>query len=204
MERKNLFEQVGSEEALKLLKEGNKRYLNNQPSGNHDPAGVRAGLASKGQVPFAVILGCADSRVPPEIIFDAGAGQLFVVRTAGNVADKVAVGSIEFAVEQLKARLIVVLGHDKCGAVAAAISGGDFRPNLTAIISEIKPSVDKLREFEKDENFLAKCEDENISNTVEKLKKSDILGKYLADGSLEITGAKYDLESGVVTYIESL
>jgi len=197
MKRTDLMELVSSKDALELLKAGNNRYLNGEVGG-HDTAEARLGLATKGQFPFAVILGCADSRVPPEVIFDVGSGQLFVVRTAGNIADSVAIGSIEYAVEHLKSRLIMVLGHDKCGAVAAATTNGDFGPNIGAIVAEIKPSVNKLKGSENDDDYLAKCEDENIRQTVDKLKGSAILGKYLAEGSLEIVGAKYGLASGKV------
>ncbi|MCL2051317.1 MAG: carbonic anhydrase [Lachnospiraceae bacterium] len=199
MKRNDIFEQLSSKEALEHLKEGNKRYLQSQPSGKAS-AEIRAGLALKGQVPFAVILGCSDSRVVPEVIFDVGIGELFVVRTAGNVADKVAIGSIEFAVEFLKARLIVVLGHEECAAVLAAIAGGDYGSNMAAVISLIKPAVDKVRTEGKVDDFSRRCEDEHIKNTAERLKESAVLSKYLAEGTLLIAGAKYGLETGKVSF----
>ena len=200
MERVNRFEQLSCDKALEQLKDGNARYVSGQATSNNEPAGIRADLATKGQFPFAVILGCADSRVPPEVVFDVGVGQIFVVRTAGNIADSVAVGSIEYAVEHLKARLIVVLGHDKCGAVQAAINGGDLGPNIGAIVNEIKPSVDKLEANRDADDFLHQCEDENIINQAKKLNESAILGKYVNDGTLKIVGAKYMLATGEVNF----
>jgi len=200
---RNLFEQVNHSYALELLKEGNMRYVEDKPQFVSDLAEARRMLAEKGQVPFAVILCCSDSRVPPEIIFDVNVGQIFVVRSAGNVADAVAVGSVEYAVEHLHAQLVVVLGHDKCGAVVAAISGGDFGPNIGAIINEIKPSIEKLHDSANDDPavFLSKCEDENIRNTAVKLADSIILKKHISEGVLKIVCAKYSLETGEVSFL---
>jgi len=170
---------------IKLLKEGNRRFVSGKSNDIADASNTRRLLFENGQSPFAVILGCSDSRVPPEIIFDQGLGQIFTVRNAGNVADAVATGSVEYAVEHLHATLVVVLGHTKCGAVAAAASGADFGENIGAIIAEIKSDVD-----------------ENIKNTVSKLKESPILKKFKEDGALQIIGAKYDLKTGVVTFLD--
>ncbi|MCL2054778.1 MAG: carbonic anhydrase [Oscillospiraceae bacterium] len=202
MTRGNLFEQVSSDYALALLKEGNKRFVEGKPlsSTNGDTPKARKELYEKGQAPFAVILGCSDSRVPPELVFDVNVGQLFIVRTAGNVADAIAAGSVEYAVEHLKAKLVVVLGHQKCGAVAAAISGGDFGDNIGAIVKEINPSVEKIRAEGGSESLTCRCEDENAKNTAAKLSKSTILSKYIADGSLKIVCAKYILETGEVSF----
>jgi carbonic anhydrase len=205
--RKNLFEQTDSDRSLELLKEGNRRFMEGMPQSRTVTVEARRLLAQKGQTPFAVILGCSDSRVPPEIIFDVGAGQIFVVRTAGNVADATAIGSVEFAVEQLHTRLVVVLGHNDCGAVAVAVSGGDYGPNIGAILSEIGPSVEKLCADDdgadaEPATIFYKSEDKNILNTAAKLTKSAIIRKYLDNGALKIICAKYDLETGEVCFFK--
>jgi len=199
MVRENLFRPTDSFSALQLLREGNRRYVTGRSLNPSDYSQARLELAAKGQYPFAVILGCSDSRVPPEIVFDVGIGQIFVVRTAGNVADAIAVGSVEYAAEHLHAPLIVVLGHKKCGAIAAAVSGGDHGPNIGAIIREIQPSLEKTRN--KGEGDIAcRCEDENIRHTVSKLHDSQIISQLVSDKKLTIVGAKYDLETGEVSF----
>ena len=199
--RENVFELTTCDRALQLLKEGNSRYVSGKVlTPNFD---VKDQLAEKGQAPFAIILGCSDSRVPPEIIFDVGIGQIFTVRTAGHIANAVTIGSMEYAVEHLKARLIVVLGHDKCGAVAASISGGDFGPNIGALISDIKPAVDVVRAKEPgSDDILSECEDEHVRQTAAKLSESAIFKKYIDDKTLKIVGAKYELKSGKVVFFD--
>jgi len=196
--RENLLEIIDYNRALDFLKEGNKRFVEERPIKSTNIAEIRNLLAQKGQKPFAVVLSCSDSRVPPEIIFDVELGQIFVVRSAGNVADSIAIGSIEYAVDHLQSQLVVVLGHNKCGAVAAAISGKDLGPNIGAIISEIEPSVEKSNPDPAD--CLAKSEDENIKKTAAKLANSTILKQHLANGTLKIVNAKYCLESGKVDF----
>ena len=203
MIRKDLFERTDPQRALELLKEGNKRYVKGELCVKDNISEDRKLLAEKGQVPFAVIIGCADSRVPPEFIFDVGIGQLFVLRTAGNIADDFVIGSAEYAVDFLHSRLIVVLGHSRCGAVTATIAGGERRHGIGAIMEEIAPSVEAVRKGGADEgtpNFLDKCEDENTKATAAKLAKSDVLQKFLADGTLKIVCAKYCLDTGKVNF----
>jgi len=185
--------------ALQLLREGNRRYMTGKSSITPDYSRERTKLAENGQHPFAVILGCSDSRVPPEIVFDAGIGQIFAVRTAGNIADAIAVGSVEYAVEHLKAPLVVVLGHEKCGAIATAVSGGNHGPNIEAIIREIQPSLEKTRR-KGDKDIACRCEDENIRHTASKLRDSQIISQLIRDKKLTIVGAKYDLETGGVSF----
>ena len=197
--RKDLFEQVDSSQALQILKDGNSRYMAGGPLNQSDLTVARSALAEKGQRPLAVIFGCSDSRVPPEIVFDVGIGQLFVVRTAGNVADAISVGSVEYAVKYLHAPLVLVLGHQKCGAVAGAVAGGEHGPNIGAIISEIQPSLEKVRDGGA-EGLAGRCEDENIRHTVSKLNSSPILAQHVRDKKLLIVGAKYDMETGEVNY----
>jgi len=185
--------------ALHLLREGNRRYMAGRSSLPTDYSRDRSELAENGQHPFAVILGCSDSRVPPEIIFDAGLGEIFTVRTAGNTADAIAVGSVEYAVQHLDARLVVVLGHEKCGAVAAAVSGGEHSPNIEAIIREIQPSLEKTR-IKGERDIACRCEDENIRHTASKLRGSQIISQLIRDQKLTIVGAKYDLKTGEVSF----
>src|SRR5262249_7971690 len=123
-----------AEEALQRLKQGNARFVADKLDQKKDIGGKRRGDLAKGQRPFAIILSCADSRVPPELVFDQGLGDLFVVRVAGNVTDPVVLGSIEYGVQVLKAPLIIVLGHESCGAVQAAIAGGELPGNIAQFV----------------------------------------------------------------------
>jgi len=199
MERENHFEPKDSFSALQLLREGNRRYVTGKTSFPPDYSKERPNLAENGQHPFAIILGCSDSRVPPEIVFDQGLGRLFTVRTAGNVADAIAIGSVEYAAQHLNVLLIVVLGHQKCGAVAAAVSGGDHGPNINAIIKEIQPSLKKILSTS-GKNIECRCEDENIRHTASKLRESEIISKLMYDKKLTIVGAKYNIETGEVSF----
>lgn len=192
--------EVPPAEALARLQAGNGRFVADAPAHPHSGAARREETAA-GQQPFAVILGCADSRTGPELIFDQGIGDLFVVRLAGNLADDAALGSIEFAVAKLGARLIVVLGHEKCGAVAAAVQGGAAPGHIGALVTAIEPAVKKNAGQPGDalENAIR----ENVLAQVEKLKTgSDLLAPMLRDGSLRVVGARYDLKSGKVTFYE--
>ncbi len=139
---------INGDEALKKLIGGNKFYVAGKSRHPHQTIERRTELA-KGQNPFAVILGCSDSRVPPEILFDQGLGDLFVVRVAGNVVDNAVQGSIEYAVEELGVPLIMVLGHERCGAVKAAVDvvekGGELPGQIETIIDKIKPAVEKVK-----------------------------------------------------------
>ncbi|MFM8394967.1 MAG: carbonic anhydrase, partial [Acidobacteriota bacterium] len=135
---------VDIETALKRLVDGNRRFQRNQPVHPHATVQRRVTLGLTGQHPFAIILSCADSRVPPESIFDAGLGDLFVVRVAGHIVDDAVIGSIEYASEHLGARLVVVLGHEKCGAVQAAIDN-NREAHLRYLVEAIQPAVVKVR-----------------------------------------------------------
>jgi len=187
---------VGADEALTRLVEGNKRFVEMKLAHPDQDAGCRTNL-SKGQQPFAVILGCSDSRVPPEVIFDQGLGNLFVVRVAGNVADELGIASIEYAVEHLGSRLIVVLGHERCGAVTAAVKGGELPGHLPALMAALKPAVDKSKGCAGDAvdgAILA-----NVEVTAGQLRESKpILAELVEKGEIKIVGARYDLDTGVV------
>jgi len=186
-------------EALQRLIDGNQRFLAGAPSGVL-PEEARREALKDGQAPFAVILGCADSRVSPELVFDQGLGELFVVRTAGHVATSVELGSIEYAVEHLGARLIVVLGHSSCGAVQATLGAmddpeTDATPNISQLIEHIRPGLETLESAAGAER-LTEAVSANVRATVQRLSAgSDVLRER---EDLVIMGAVYSLETGAV------
>lgn len=185
-----------AEEALKELKEGNKEFV----SGN--TAKLRADLAENGQTPYAVVITCSDSRVAPEVLFHTTMGELFTIRTAGNVVDQFEIGSVEYGAEHLGAPLIVVMGHSNCGAVSAAVNG-EAEGFIQNIIDEIAPSVAEAKKTETDESAIsALAENLNIQNTIQKLRTSTILSHLESEGDIKIVGAKYDIEDGSVEFLE--
>lgn len=189
------------EDAKNLLISGNKRYVSGTPANKDTSESKRKDLAVNGQKPFAVVLSCSDSRVPPEIVFDQGLGDLFVVRDAGNVVDPVVLGSIEYGALQLNAPLIVVMGHEECGAVKAAIDGTEAFGSISSIVNKIKPLCDKLKASGVKKNDLyEKCTDENIKNSIAEIKKSPVIKKLIAEKKLSIVGAKYNILTGKVIF----
>ena len=191
---------VGADEALARLVAGNMRFIEMKLAHPDQDAGCRTNL-SKGQQPFAVILGCSDSRVPPEVIFDQGLGDLFVVRVAGNVADDIGIASIEYAVEHLGSRLIVVLGHERCGAVTAAVIGGVLPGHLPVLMTALKPAVDKSKGAAGDvvDNAILS----NVELTTAQLRESKpLLAEMVEKGEIKILGARYDLDTGAVELIK--
>ncbi len=187
---------VSPEKALEILQAGNKRYVEGHLKHPHETA-ARLHEVAKGQKPFAVILGCADSRVPPEIIFDEGLGDLFDIRVAGNIADDAVIGSVEYAVEHLGVTLVVVLGHERCGAVQAAYEGGEAPGHLGALVERIKPAVEKAKKEPGD--GLDNAVRINAKNVAEELKSSTpVLSSAVAAGKLKIVAARYDLDNGKV------
>ncbi len=190
---------VSGEAAWQKLMEGNQRYVAGTMTQAHQDAGRRTEVA-KGQHPLAVVVGCADSRVPPELLFDQGLGDLFVVRLAGHVIDDAALGSIEYAVEHLGTGLIVVLGHERCGAVGAAVAGGEAPGHLPALIHAIAPAVAAARTAPGDLNENAM----RIHATLvaQGLAASEpILAEKVKAGQLRIVAARYDLDDGNVTLL---
>lgn len=158
---------------------------------------------AKGQKPFAVIVSCSDSRLPPELIFDQGLGDLFVVRVAGNVLGPVAMGSVEYGVEHLHAPLLVILGHNHCGAVKASVDGGEIPGSIGAIVAKIKPSVDLVRSSGiTGDSIYEHVEDMNVKAMVNEVQSSPIVKELLHEGKLRIIGAKYCQETGKVTFFE--
>jgi carbonic anhydrase len=190
---------VDADEALKTLLDGNKRYVSGKTKGPNRSAARREELA-KGQHPIAIVVSCSDSRVPPELLFDQGFGDLFVVRTAGNIVDSIELGSIEYAVDHLGAKLILVLGHERCGAVTAALQGGDAPGNIKSVIDAIKPAIEKGKARHSGHGeVLDTCIISNVKQVAEKIRTTKpILSEKVEDGMLKVVGAYYDLDSGAV------
>lgn len=187
---------VTAKQALKKLLDGNKRNVAGKKQNPRQDARRRKEV-SKGQKPFAVVVGCSDSRIPPELIFDQGLGDLFVVRLAGNIVDSLALGSIEYAVEHLDTRLVVVLGHGKCGAVTAAAQGGHAPGHVGAILRALQPALKKARKLEGD--FVENAIRVNVSLVKNKIKASrPILAEMAEKGEIDVIGAYYDIDTGVV------
>jgi len=184
---------------LAELKAGNERHIKGQYKHPDETIARRQELA-KGQSPHAVVLTCADSRVPPEIVFDEGLGDLFVIRVAGNVAPDAEIASIEYAVEHLHTPLVVVMGHQSCGAVGAAIAGGEAPGHLPTLIDAIKPAVDEARKQKGDVS--ANAVRINVERVVEQLRTSQpVLAHEVAEGKLRIVGAVYALDTGRVAWL---
>lgn len=186
-----------SQDALQKLQEGNKRFVADKLDGQLQDSARREALTG-GQEPYAIILSCADSRVVPELAFDTGLGELFVVRVAGNVANTSSMASIEYAVAHCGTKLIVVLGHQSCGAVTAAVKGGDNGYNLNHLLAHVAPALD-ASEAGADVNDVVK---KNAELTAEELKnRSSIIGKAVASGDVQIVPAYYNLDSGKVDFL---
>ena len=201
------------QEALALLKEGNARYVDSLT--NSDPSMQQRPELIKDQDPLAIILGCSDARVPVEIVFDQGLGDLFVIRVAGNVVAPSQIGSIEFAAEKFNTRLVVVLGHSNCGAVTACVDTlinpeQNYSPNLQSIVDRIRPSVYNLHELatangqEVDVDALVdRSIRANVRMSVSQLKHgSRALEDLSSSGQLLIVGAEYNLETGKVRFLD--
>jgi carbonic anhydrase len=193
---------VSSDQALQMLVDGNERFVSGNAT-HPNQSSERLAEVVSGQHPFAIVVGCSDSRVPPEIVFDQGVGDLFVIRTAGQVLDDVAIASIEYAVEHLSVPLVVVLGHDSCGAVTAVVAGGEVPGHLGSLVEAIEPAVEEARDTVGEDQLLNQSIDNNILNIVEQISTSEpVLAEYVADGRLQVVGARYHLESGEVEFYE--
>ena len=188
-----------ADQALQQLMAGNKRFSASKQT-HPDQSPERRAELRDSQNPFAIILGCADSRVPPEVIFDQGLGDLFVVRVAGNILDDIVLGSIEYAAAHLHTPLAMVLGHSGCGAVSAAVAGGELEGHLTSLTSAIQPVLDKIKDKHGDlVNNAAKA---NAKMVAEQLKCSGpVLSKMVNAGKLKVVAAYYDLDTWDVEII---
>jgi len=199
-------------EAFKRMQEGNRRFVANQTTAEPIDRAHRAALAA-GQEPFAIILGCADSRVPAELVFGQGFGDLFVIRVAGNIVAPSQVGSVEFAASRFDTRLVVVLGHSGCGAITATIEeitgqATSQSRNLRSIVERVRPSVETLLLGRRDQDPEALIRDAvraNVRASVNHLRNGSALLEQLSRSSgLRVLGAEYSLETGVVTFLDSL
>ena len=193
-----------ADEALAKLKEGNMRYVAQASVAPHQDAARRHETATDGQHPFATILSCADSRVPLEILFDQGVGDIFAVRVAGNVAAVDEIGTMEYGAEHLGVPLIVVLGHTKCGAVTAVVKNEPVTENIGQLVAPIVPAVKSVKS-----RFASASLDEVISKSIEAnvwqaisdiYAKSPLLKKMAAAGKIKVVGALYDIDAGTVLW----
>jgi len=190
---------VTPDSALAELKAGNAHHVAHRYQHPHETA-ERLRELSSGQHPHAEVLSCADSRVPPEILFDQGLGDLFVVRVAGNVVSDTELGSLEYGAEHLHIPLLVVLGHQHCGAVTAAVGGGEAEGHISALTALLRPAVEQTRGLAGDavENAVKA----NVEIVVKQLRASTpLLAKLVSHGELKVVGAVYSLDTGHVTWL---
>lgn len=203
---------IGARDALARLRDGNRRFVENETTGRVLSDFDRAALVA-GQEPFAIILGCSDSRVPAELVFDQGFGDLFVIRVAGNIVAPSQIGSVEFAAARFGTRLVVVMGHSQCGAVVATVEellgrGTSESRNLRSIVDRVRPSVETLLSGRKplpDDALVAEAVRANVRASVNHLRHgSAILEQMVQADGLMIVGAEYSLETGIVTFFDGL
>jgi len=199
---KDELKAITPEQALQMLKDGNLRFQDNQ--GQEHPYLSQVEATSGSQQPFAVVLGCIDSRVPPEVIFDLGIGDIFSIRIAGNFVNDDILGSMEFAAKVVGSKHFLVLGHTSCGAVQGAYQNVELG-NLTGLLEKIKPAVDTVKNqsepgAELDINEIAQ---ENVRLTIEEIKsRSPILKEMIENGEIGLSGGMYDVSSGKVTFFD--
>ena len=202
---------ISAGEALERLREGNRRFVSDVRSPDTPNSQTRRRHLAAGQEPFAIILGCSDSRVPAEIVFDQGLGDLFVIRVAGNIVAPSQVGSVEFAAERFGTRLVVVLGHSKCGAIIATLEelgrpSADQSRNLRSIVDRIRPSVEGLLSTELEHHpdaLLGQAVRANIRASANHLRHgSEVLEQLIQKDGLLVVGAEYSLETGEVEFFD--
>ncbi len=204
---------ISARDALEQLRAGNRRFVSGLRGGDACTSQTRRYELTTGQEPFAVILGCSDSRVPAEIVFDQGLGDLFVIRVAGNVVAPSQVGSVEFAATRFGTRLVVVLGHSQCGAVLATLeelqqTTENRSRNLRAIVDRVRPSVEGLlaTELRHDSDCLVRhAVRANIRNSANQLRHgSELLEQLIERNRLLVVGAEYSLETGLVDFFDGM
>jgi len=204
---------IPAHEAFERLREGNGRFVSEVRSSGTSTGQTRRRELESGQEPFAIILGCSDSRVPAEIVFDQGLGDLFVIRVAGNIVAPSQVASVEFAAERYATRLVVVLGHSQCGAILATLEElgrplSDQSRNLHSIVDRIRPSVEALLATEPgpfSEALLGQAVRANIRVSVDHLRHgSEVLEQLIQKDGLLVVGAEYSLETGVVSFFDGV
>lgn len=204
---------IPANEALDRLRQGNARFVAGDRSNDIFSDSVRRSQLAQGQAPFAIVLGCSDSRVPVEIVFDQGLGDLFVIRVAGNVVAPSQLGSVEFAAAQFGTRLVVVLGHSNCGAITATLDQlqqplENQSPNLRSLVDRVRPSVQPLlrTELRNDrEALIGQAVRANVQVAADKLRHgSQILEDLIANDGLRVVGAEYSLETGHVDFFDGV
>lgn len=204
---------ISAIDALALLREGNRRFVANQSAAAAALNPARRAALLAGQEPFAIVLGCSDSRVPAELVFDQGLGDLFVIRVAGNIVAPSQVGSVEFAAARFGTRLVVVMGHSQCGAVTAALEevlGRTTTPsrNLRSIVDRVRPSVETVlsgREETDPDALMRDAIRANVRASADHLRHgSELLERLIRTHGLVVVGAEYSLESGAVTFFDGV
>lgn len=202
---------ISAVDALERLRTGNRRFVNDEVSEETLASREHKAGAATPQNPFAIILACSDSRVPTELIFDRGIGDLFVIRVAGNIVAPSQIGSIEFAAKQFGTRLVVVLGHSNCGAIIAtlkelALKESVRSPNLRAIVDRVRPALEPVLHDDSDlddEKVIESCIRANVRASVEQLRHGSLILEQLVDaGDLQIIGAEYSIETGTIEFFE--
>jgi len=190
---------ITPDQALQMLMEGNERFVKRKTVNSTNRDVTRVVAVSNNQYPFASILSCADSRVPAEIVFDQGFGDLFMCRVAGNVATPEETGSLEFGTAILGSKVLMVMGHKRCGAVTAAIKGGEFPGQIGSLVEAIRPALNTsdLRKT----SHLEEVVKANVLYQVQKLKKSPVISQLIQQNKLKVVGSYYDLDNGVVTLV---
>lgn len=189
---------LSPDDALQKLMEGNQRFVQHQPQ-YPDQSAARLREVAQVQHPFATVLSCADSRVPAEIIFDQGIGDIFDVRIAGNISTPESLGSIEYAVALLDTPVLMVLGHERCGAVTAAVQNESLPGEIGSFVKAILPAVERVKD--KAGDTVDNAVTANVQYQIEQLKRSPLLTERLQSGKLKIVGGRYDLDTGTVTMI---
>ena len=198
-EKASAEDDITPDKALQELLDGNERFANKKRLNPHQTYSRLVEVA-KGQKPFASILSCADSRVPSEIVFDQGLGDLFVCRVAGNIATREEIGSLEFGSLVLGSKIIMVVGHERCGAVDATIKGAQVPGQISSLLEAIRPSVESTKEQSGDKVENA-CK-ANILSQIKKLKSSSVLSKLIDEEKLTIVGGYYDLDTGKISRVD--
>ncbi len=205
--------QLSASEAFDRLKEGNLRFASDDCYRETTTSQSLRRELAEGQEPFAIILGCSDSRVPAELVFDQGLGDLFVIRVAGNIVAPSLIGSVEFAATKFGTRLVVVLGHSQCGAIEATLEAiqhpeWDQSENLCSIVDRVRPSVEGLLASELDNDpveLMRRAVRANVIASVRQLRDgSSVLESLIADDGLVVVGAEYSLETGLVDFFEGV
>ena len=192
---------ASADKALARLMMGNQRYVRHKEQ-HPDQSLARRKELEAGQHPFAVVLSCSDSRVPPELLFDEGLGDLFVIRVAGNVVDDAVLGSIEYAVEHLGTKLVMVLGHEKCGAVSAAVEAGTGTGHIKALVAAIRPSVEASAKEPGDR--IHNCVIANARRVAQQVRESEpVLKDAVAKHLVKVVAADYALDSGKVNLLDA-